>query len=359
MFSAGVERRHPHAHRHLQARHRSRTWTQQLVQNRVTQAEPRLPDVTSAQIGVTTVKSLARPHHGRPPHCRPTTANTTSLYLRNYAVLNVKDQPREASTGVGNVRPVRLGRLRHAHLAQPAENRRAGPDRRQSRQRRSAHQNVQVSRPGSSAGPPYVQRHRACNSPINAQGRLTDPLMSSARSSIKRNANGGAVTLLRDVARIEIDAAAVLACVPCSNNKSAVALPIFQSPGSNAIAISPTSRPRHHEAALGRICPQGVELLRSSMTPTRVRARIDPKRWCTRCSRPSWPWWFIVVIVFSCRRGAPRSSRFSPCRSRSSARSAIMHLFGFSINALSAFRARAGHRHRGGRCHRRGRERGA
>src|SRR4030081_3758562 len=62
---------------------------QQLVQNRVTQAEPRLPSVVR-QLGITTVKSssdLTMVVHLLSPHNR-----YDMTYLRNYAVLNVKDR---------------------------------------------------------------------------------------------------------------------------------------------------------------------------------------------------------------------------------------------------------------------------
>src|SRR4030088_1222109 len=62
---------------------------QQLVQNRVTQAEPRLPSVVR-QLGITTVKSssdLTMVVHLLSPNNR-----YDMTYLRNYAVLNVKDR---------------------------------------------------------------------------------------------------------------------------------------------------------------------------------------------------------------------------------------------------------------------------
>src|SRR5271167_3448652 len=61
----------------------------QLVQNRVNQALPRLPDVTRA-LGVTTVKSS--PDLTMVVHLKSPGGRYDMLYLRNYAVLNVKDQ---------------------------------------------------------------------------------------------------------------------------------------------------------------------------------------------------------------------------------------------------------------------------
>src|SRR5471032_1453369 len=72
---------------------------QQLVQNRVNQALPRLPAVTQ-QIGVTTVKSS--PDLTMVVHLKSPDSRYDMLYLRNYAVLNVKDQLAKIQ-GVGQV----------------------------------------------------------------------------------------------------------------------------------------------------------------------------------------------------------------------------------------------------------------
>src|SRR6202046_3153856 len=71
----------------------------QLVQNRVNQALPRLPEVTR-QLGVTTVKSS--PDLTMVVHLRSPTGRYDMLYLRNYAVLNVKDRLAKIQ-GVGAV----------------------------------------------------------------------------------------------------------------------------------------------------------------------------------------------------------------------------------------------------------------
>ncbi len=72
---------------------------QQLVQNRVNQALPRLPDVTR-NLGVTTVKSS--PDLTMVVHLLSPDDRYDMLYLRNYATLNVKDQLAKIE-GVGSV----------------------------------------------------------------------------------------------------------------------------------------------------------------------------------------------------------------------------------------------------------------
>ena len=96
------------------------------VQNRVSQALPRLPEEVR-DLGVTTVKSSSN---------LTMVVNLTSpngrfdaLYLRNYAVLQ---HPRRARTAArhGRRADLRRRRLLHAHLARSAEARRAQSDRR-------------------------------------------------------------------------------------------------------------------------------------------------------------------------------------------------------------------------------------
>src|SRR5258706_12542550 len=72
---------------------------QELVQNRVNQALPRLPDVTR-QLGVTTVKSS--PDLTMVVHLTSPSGRYDMLYLRNYALLTVKDQLAKIQ-GVGSV----------------------------------------------------------------------------------------------------------------------------------------------------------------------------------------------------------------------------------------------------------------
>src|SRR5439155_7573364 len=72
---------------------------QQLVQNRVNQALPRLPDVVQ-RLGVTTVKSS--PNLTMVVHLMSPNDRYDMAYLRNYAVLNVKDSLARLP-GVGSV----------------------------------------------------------------------------------------------------------------------------------------------------------------------------------------------------------------------------------------------------------------
>ncbi len=72
---------------------------QQLVQNRVSQAEPRLPEDVRA-LGITTIKSS--PDLTMVVHLLSPNNRYDMTYLRNYAVINVKDRLARID-GVGDV----------------------------------------------------------------------------------------------------------------------------------------------------------------------------------------------------------------------------------------------------------------
>ncbi len=104
---------------------------------------------------------------------------------------------------------------------------------------------------------------------INAQGRLQSE-EEFGDIVVKSGANGD-VTRLRDIARIELGASEY-ALRSLLDNKSAVAIGIFQAPASNAIAISDNVRAamaEHEEEYAGR---RGLfDCLRSDA----IRARLD------------------------------------------------------------------------------------
>src|ERR1700749_1861045 len=218
----------------------------QLVQNRVNQALPRLPEVTRA-LGVTTVKSS--PDLTMVVHLKSPNHRYDMLYLRNYAVLNVKDQLAKIE-GVGNVQlfgsgdyamRIWLNPQRIAELGLSAGDVVAAVRK----------QNVQVAA-GVINGPPYGTKSQL-QLPITVEGRLSDP-EQFRQIGIKNE--GGVVTRLGDVARVEIDASQY-GLRSLLNNRQAVAIPIFQAPGSNAIAIS--DQVRATMAELKKNFPKGVD----------------------------------------------------------------------------------------------------
>jgi multidrug efflux pump len=218
----------------------------QLVQNRVNQALPRLPDVTRA-LGVTTVKSS--PDLTMVVHLTSPTGRYDMLYLRNYAVLNVKDQLAKIQ-GVGNVQLFGSGDYAMRIWLNPERIAELGlsADDVVNAVRR---QNAQVAA-GVINGPPYGTASQL-QLPITVEGRLSTP--EEFRQIVIKN-EGGVVTRLGDVARVEIDASQY-GLRSLLNNKQAVAIPIFQAPGSNAIAIS--DQVRATMAELKKNFPEGLD----------------------------------------------------------------------------------------------------
>ncbi|SHI35045.1 efflux RND transporter permease subunit [Pollutimonas bauzanensis] len=201
---------------------------QQLVQNRVSQALPRLPEDVQ-RLGVTTVKSS--PTLTMVVHLISPDDRYDMTYLRNYAVLNVKDRLARIP-GVGEVQLWGSGNYSMRVWLNPQKIAQRGltaTDVVAS----IREQNVQVAAGviGASPSLPDVPLQLS----VNAQGRLhTETEFSDI--VLKTSADGG-VTRLGDVARIEL-ASSEYGLRSLLDNKPAVALGIMQSPGSNALAVS-------------------------------------------------------------------------------------------------------------------------
>src|SRR5277367_1267177 len=204
---------------------------QQLVQNRVNQALPRLPQVTQA-LGVTTTKSS--PDLTMVVHLNSPDGRYDMLYLRNYAVLNVKDRLAKIE-GVGSVQLFGSGDYAMRIWLNPEKIAERGMTADEVVKAVRA-QNVQVAA-GVINGPPYGKTGEL-QLPINVDGRLSDP---REFENIVVKQGGGVVTRLGDVARVEIDASQY-GLRSLLDNRQAVAIPIFQAPGSNAIQISDNVR---------------------------------------------------------------------------------------------------------------------
>ena len=205
---------------------------QQLVQNRVSQALPRLPEVTR-QLGVTVVKSS--PDLTMVVHLTSPNARYDMLYLRNYATLNIKDQLAKIQ-GVGNVRLFGSGDYAMRVWLNPDRIAERGMTANEV-VNAIRNQNVQVAA-GLIGGPPY-EKNTQIQMPVNAQGRLKSP-KEFEKIIIKRDENG-VITRLSDVAWVELDAQ-TYALRSLLNNKEAVAIPIFAQAGSNALDISDNVR---------------------------------------------------------------------------------------------------------------------
>ena len=293
----------------------------QLVQNRVNQALPRLPEVTR-NLGVTTTKSS--PDLTMVVHLTSPTGRYDMLYLRNYAVLNVKDQLAKLP-GVGSVQLFGSGDYAMRIWLNPRKVAERGLTP-QDVVAAVRSQNQQVSA-GVIGGPPYGDGVEL-QLPVNMQGRLQDA-EQFGEMIVKRDSSG-VITRLSDVARIEVDAAQY-GLRSLLDNDSAVAIPIFQSPGSNAIDIS--NRVRAIMAQLAENFPDGVEYSVVYDPTVFVRGSIEA---VVHTLLEALGLVVLVVIVFlQTWRASIIPLLAVPVSIVGTF--AVMYAFGFSINALSLF----------------------
>ncbi len=213
---------------------------QVLVQNRVSQAMPTLPDVVKAT-GVTVKKrspsillvvnlySEINPETKEPYF--------DQLYLSNYATIQIRDELARIE-GVGDV----------SLLGQQDYSMRVwlDPNRLQTRNLTGSdivaslrEQNVQVA--AGQLGQPPVPGGVDFQNTMTTLGRLTDP--DQFANIIVKTGERGEVTRLKDVARVELGAKNQdTRCL--LDGKPSVGLGVFQLPGSNALDTAERIRER-------------------------------------------------------------------------------------------------------------------
>jgi multidrug efflux pump len=294
---------------------------QQLVQNRVQQAEPRLPEEVR-RLGVTTVKSAV--DFTMVVHIVSPSERYDVTYLRNYALLNVKDRLARVP-GVGQVPMWGGGEYAMRVWLDPRKvaerGLSAGDVVRAIRQ-----ENVQAAA-GIVGGSPTPDRIDLQLS-INAQGRLQTE--EEFGEIILKSGPGGAVTRLRDVARIELGASDY-ALRSLLDNKPAVGIGIFAAPGANALQIS--NNVRATMAEIKKAMPEGVDY-EIVYDPTQfVRASIKA---VVRTLLEATALVVLVVILFLQTWRASIIPLVAVPVSIVGTFS-LLYLFGFSINALSLF----------------------
>ncbi len=294
---------------------------QQLVQNRVSQAEPRLPEEVR-RLGVTTVKSstdLAIVVHLLSPNGR-----YDMTYLRNYGVINVKDRLARID-GVGQVVIWGAGDYAMRVWLDPQKIAELGLSASDIvNEIRS--QNVQAAAGviGSSPSVPGLDLQLT----INAQGRLQSE--DEFGSIVVKTGVSGEVTRLRDVARIELGASEY-ALRSLLDNKPAVGVGVFQSPGSNALQVAQNVRALM--ADIKRDMPEGVDYRIAYDTTQFVRASIEA---VVHTLLEAVALVVLVVIVFlQTWRASIIPLLAVPVSIVGTF--AVMHVFGFSINALTLF----------------------
>ncbi|QID17907.1 efflux RND transporter permease subunit [Nitrogeniibacter mangrovi] len=294
---------------------------QQLVQNRVSQALPRLPEEVR-RLGVTTIKSS--PDLTMVVHLLSRNGRYDMTYLRNYALLNVKDRLARVE-GVGEVRLIGAGDYAMRVWLDPQKMAALGLSA-SDVVAAIRSQNVQAAAGmvGASPGLDGVDLQLT----INAKGRLENE--EEFGDIIIKSRPDGAVTRLRDVARLELGASDY-SLRSLLDNKDAVAIPISAAPGANALQISDGVRATM--AQIKETMPDGVDY-EIVYDPTQfVRASIES---VVHTLLEAIALVVVVVILFlQTWRASIIPLLAVPVSVVGTF--AVMYLFGFSINALSLF----------------------
>jgi hydrophobe/amphiphile efflux-1 (HAE1) family protein len=292
------------------------------VQNRVQIALPVLPSdvqregiiVKKASPDITLAVAIFSPDKSRDP-----------LYLSNYATLQIKDELARLP-GVGDL--LVFGARDYSMRLW------VDPQQLASRSltvgdfvNAVQEQNVQVAA-GVVGGPPLPNGTTAFQYTVSAQGRLVDP-QQFANIIIKTGADGS-LTRVKDVARVELGAADY-STTTHFNGLPGVGIPIFQLPGSNAIATANAIYDKMAE--LKKSFPSGVDYSIPYDTTTFVRASIKD---VVRTLFEAIGLVALVVLVFL------QSWRASLVPLLAIPVSlvgtfAVMAIFGFSLNNLSLF----------------------
>ena len=208
------------------------------VQNRVGIAQPRLP-AEVRKIGVTVAKSS--PDLMMVVHLYSPDKSRDTLFISNYANLEIKD----ALTRVDGVGQITVFGSRDYSMRIWLD-----PERLQSLNLTTGDvvlalqgQNIQVA--SGVLNQPPVDERRAFQIPVQTLGRLADPA-EFANIVVKQTAS--AVVRLKDVARVEL-AAQDYSTISYLNRDPAVALGVFQRPGSNALTTAAAVRRTMDQAA--------------------------------------------------------------------------------------------------------------
>ncbi|MEO4046506.1 efflux RND transporter permease subunit [Pseudomonas sp. CAU 1711] len=291
------------------------------VQNRVTRTMPTLP-VEVQRLGVTVDK--ASPDLTMVVHLTSPDQRYDMLYLSNFAALNVKDELARLD-GVGDVQLFGMGNYSLRVWLDPnqvaSRNLTASDVVAAIRE-----QNRQVA--AGALGAPPSDAGNSFQLSINTQGRLVSE--EEFENIIIRAGEDGEITRLKDIARIELGSSQY-ALRSLLNNQPAVAIPVFQRPGSNAIEISDAVRARMAELKQG--FPQGVDYEIVYDPTIFVRGSIEA---VVHTLLEAIVLVVLVVILFlQTWRASIIPLAAVPVSLIGTF--AVMHLFGFSLNALSLF----------------------
>lgn len=293
---------------------------QQFVENRVSQALPRLPEDVQ-RLGVTTVKSS--PNITLAVNITSPNRRYDVNYLSNFAILRVKDQLARIP-GVGQVTLWGPGGYSMRVWLDPEKVAARGLSAIEVTNA-IRQQNVQAAA-GVVGGPPSADAPLQLS--INAKGRLQSPEEFS--NIVVKASSDGSVTLLRDVARVEL-AAESYGIRSLLNNEAVLPLAILEAPGANALQIADDVKAVMEE--LKKSFPEGIEY-GMAFNPTRsVRASIDA------VIHTLFEALALVVLVVFLFLQTWRASIIPLVAVPVSivGTAAVLLMLGFSVNALSLF----------------------
>src|SRR5436190_995277 len=217
------------------------------VQKRVCQVLPRLPEDVR-RLGVTTTKQS--PDLTMVVHLFSPNGRYDEVYLRNYASLQVRDVLARIP-GAGDVGLFGSGDYAMRVWLDPdkiaARNLTASDVVNAIRE-----QNVQIA--AGTVGQPPVSQPVPFELQVNAKGRLIST-EQFGNIIVKTGPNGEKI-LLKDLARLELGASGY-SLRSLLNNRTAVALRIFQTPGANALQLSKNVRQAMEE--MKKNFPEGID----------------------------------------------------------------------------------------------------
>ena len=292
-----------------------------LVQNRVSQAQARLPEDVRRQ-GVTVQKQS--PVFLMVVHLTSPDGKYDTLYLRNYLRLHVKDEL-AGIPGVGDAQAFGGGDYAMRLWLDPdkvaARGMTAGDVVRAVRE-----QNIQVSA-GQLGGEPMPGGSEFLTL-INARGRLSTPEEFGA--IVLKTGEGGELVRLSDVARVEL-AAGDYSMRARLDGQNAAAIGIFQAPGANALQIRDEVIRRMDD--LSSRFPPGVEY--KSIYDTTMFVRDSIKSVVTTLLEATLLVVLVVILFLQTWRASIIPLIAVPVSVIGTF--AALYLLGFSINTLTLF----------------------
>ena len=292
------------------------------VQNRVSIAQSSLPEPVVVQ-GVTVQKQSSNIVMFLTMTSQDSVYN--SLYLTNYAKLNLVDQLTRVP-GVGAVNVMGAGDYSMRIWLDPEAMRIRNISPQQVYQSIQS-QNVEVS--AGYIGQPIGQdNNNAFQYTLNVQGRLKSP--EQFGNIIIRREQDGAMLRLKDIARIDLGSASY-SVVSRLNGKPTAAIAIYQQPGSNSLDVSKGVKAKMEE--LAESFPSGVAYNVTLDTTDVIHASID------EVMVTFFETTLLVILVIFLFLQNWRAV-IIPCITIPVSligTFAVMAVFGFSINTLTLF----------------------